>query len=82
MAKVIRERPQECVGHCRLLELELRTIPGDESHALRADALDLDGACAVVATIGTTSSTAMSVEFGMRGRGKNQRRSGCCQVAV
>jgi aromatic-L-amino-acid/L-tryptophan decarboxylase len=43
----------------RLLELELRTVPGDEDFAMRADALDLDGACAVVATIGTTSSTAI-----------------------
>ena len=43
----------------RLLELELRAVPGDEHHAMRADALDLDGACAVVATIGTTSSTAI-----------------------
>jgi aromatic-L-amino-acid/L-tryptophan decarboxylase len=43
----------------RLLELELRTVPGDEHYAMRADALDLDGACAVVATIGTTSSTAI-----------------------
>jgi aromatic-L-amino-acid decarboxylase len=43
----------------RLLELELRTVPGDEAHAMRADALDLAEACAVVATIGTTSSTAI-----------------------
>ena len=43
----------------RLLELELRTVPGDERYALRADALDLEGACAVVGTIGTTSSTAI-----------------------
>jgi aromatic-L-amino-acid decarboxylase len=43
----------------RLLELELRTVPSDEDFAMRADALDLDGACAVVATIGTTSSTAI-----------------------
>jgi aromatic-L-amino-acid/L-tryptophan decarboxylase len=43
----------------RLLELELRTVPGDENYALRADALDLADACAVVATIGTTSSTAI-----------------------
>ena len=43
----------------RLLELELRTVPTDERHGMRADALDLDGACAVVATIGTTSSTAI-----------------------
>ena len=43
----------------RLLELELRAIPGDASHAMRTDALDLSDACAVVATIGTTSSTAI-----------------------
>lgn len=43
----------------RLLELELRTVPGDERYAMRADRLDLDRACAVVATIGTTSSTAI-----------------------
>ena len=43
----------------RLLELELRTAPGDAAHALRLDALDLTHACAVVATIGTTSSTAI-----------------------
>jgi aromatic-L-amino-acid decarboxylase len=43
----------------RLLELDVRTVPGDEHHALRADALDLEGACAAVATIGTTSSTAI-----------------------
>lgn len=43
----------------KLLELEVRTVPGDERHAMRADLLDLEGACAVVATIGTTSSTAV-----------------------
>ncbi len=43
----------------RLLELDVRTVPGDERHALRADLLDLTDACAVVATIGTTSSTAI-----------------------
>jgi aromatic-L-amino-acid decarboxylase len=43
----------------RLLDLELRTVPGDARYAMRADALDLDDACAVVATIGTTSSTAI-----------------------
>ena len=43
----------------RLLELELRTVPGDAGFALRPDALDLDGACAVVATIGTTSSASI-----------------------
>ncbi|MGH3110774.1 MAG: pyridoxal phosphate-dependent decarboxylase family protein [Gaiellaceae bacterium] len=43
----------------KLLELELRTVPGDDEFRLRADLLDLDGACAVVATIGTTSSTSV-----------------------
>lgn len=43
----------------RLLELELRTVPGDDRYAMRPAALDLEGACAVVATIGTTSSTAI-----------------------
>jgi aromatic-L-amino-acid/L-tryptophan decarboxylase len=43
----------------RLLELDLRTVPSDENYAMRAGALDLDGACAVFATIGTTSSTAI-----------------------
>ena len=44
---------------CRLLELDVRTVPGDELHAMRTDAVDVDGACALVATIGTTSSTAI-----------------------
>ncbi|MGL6279542.1 MAG: pyridoxal phosphate-dependent decarboxylase family protein, partial [Gaiella sp.] len=44
---------------CRLLELELRKVPVDDVHALRLDRLDLDGACAVVAAIGTTASTAI-----------------------
>ena len=43
----------------RLLELELRTTPVDASFALRPDQLDLDGACALVATVGTTSSAAV-----------------------
>ena len=43
----------------RLLELELRSTPVDETFALRADQLDLHDACAVVATVGTTSSTAV-----------------------
>ena len=43
----------------RLLELELRTTPVDGSFALRPDLLDLDGACALVATVGTTSSAAV-----------------------
>ncbi|MEO5576520.1 MAG: pyridoxal-dependent decarboxylase [Gaiellaceae bacterium] len=42
---------------CRILELEARTTPVDEGFRLRPDALDLTGACAVVATIGTTSTS-------------------------
>jgi len=41
---------------CRLLELELRLAPVDETFALRPEPLDLDGACAVVGTVGTTST--------------------------
>jgi aromatic-L-amino-acid decarboxylase len=44
---------------CRILELELRKVPADEAFRLRADALDLEGACAVVASIGTTSSSSV-----------------------
>ena len=44
---------------CRLLELELRKTPADEAYRLRPDLLDLDGACAVVATVGTTSCTSV-----------------------
>ena len=43
----------------RLLELELRTVPGDETFAMRPELVDLTDACALVATIGTTSSTAI-----------------------
>ena len=43
----------------KLLELELRKVPVDGEFRLRTDLLDLDGACAVVATIGTTSSTSV-----------------------
>jgi aromatic-L-amino-acid decarboxylase len=44
---------------CRLLELETRAAPADEAFRLRPDALDLSGACAVVATIGTTSTSSI-----------------------
>ena len=44
---------------CRLLDLEVRKIPADEAFRLRPDALDLTGACAAVATVGTTSSTSV-----------------------
>jgi aromatic-L-amino-acid decarboxylase len=43
----------------RLLELELRVAPGDEAQAMRTEGVDLTDACAVVATIGTTSTTAI-----------------------
>ena len=43
----------------RLLELELRVVPGDDDFRLRADQLRLDDACAVVATIGTTSTASI-----------------------
>ena len=44
---------------CRLLELEVRPTPADSEFRLRPDALDLSGACAVVATVGTTSSSSV-----------------------
>jgi aromatic-L-amino-acid decarboxylase len=43
----------------RLLELELRKVPVGDAFRLRPELLDLEGACAVVATIGTTSSTSV-----------------------
>ncbi|HXF97619.1 MAG TPA: aminotransferase class V-fold PLP-dependent enzyme [Gaiellaceae bacterium] len=43
----------------RLLELELRPVPVDAEFRLRPDLLDLDGACAVVATAGTTGAGAV-----------------------
>jgi aromatic-L-amino-acid decarboxylase len=44
---------------CRLLELEVRKVPADEEFRLRPEELDLSGACAVVATVGTTSCTSV-----------------------
>jgi len=44
---------------CRLLGMELRKVPVDEEFRLRPEALDLDGASAVVATVGTTSTTSV-----------------------
>jgi aromatic-L-amino-acid/L-tryptophan decarboxylase len=44
---------------CRILALETRTTAVDEGFRLRPDALDLRDACAVVATIGTTSSSSI-----------------------
>ena len=48
---------------CRLLELELRTVPVDEAFRMRTDALEQELAkgdvCAVTATVGTTSTTSV-----------------------
>jgi aromatic-L-amino-acid decarboxylase len=48
---------------CRLLELELRTIPADDAFRMRTDRLAEELArgdvCAVVATVGTTSTTSV-----------------------
>ena len=43
----------------RLLELDLRKVPADEEFRMRPDLLDLEDACAVVATIGTTGAAAV-----------------------
>jgi aromatic-L-amino-acid/L-tryptophan decarboxylase len=43
----------------RLLGLETRKVPLDDEFRLDADALDLTGAAALVATVGTTSTTAV-----------------------
>jgi len=44
---------------CRLLELEVRKVPSDGAFRLRPELLELGDACAVVATVGTTSSTSV-----------------------
>jgi aromatic-L-amino-acid decarboxylase len=43
----------------KLLELDLRKVPADDELRLRPDLLDLEGACAVVATVGTTSAASV-----------------------
>jgi aromatic-L-amino-acid decarboxylase len=43
----------------RILELDLRKVPVDDEFALRPELLELDDACAVVATIGTTSAASI-----------------------
>ena len=43
----------------RLLELELRKAPVDDDYRLRPETFELDDACAVVATIGTTGVAAV-----------------------
>jgi aromatic-L-amino-acid decarboxylase len=44
---------------CKLLELELRKTPADAEYRLDVGRLDLTDACAVVATVGTTSCTSV-----------------------
>jgi aromatic-L-amino-acid/L-tryptophan decarboxylase len=44
---------------CRILGLEARATPVDDAFRLRVDALDLTDACAVVATVGTTSTSSI-----------------------
>jgi aromatic-L-amino-acid/L-tryptophan decarboxylase len=43
----------------RILELELRKVPVDDEFALRPGLLELEDACAVVATVGTTSAASI-----------------------
>ena len=43
----------------RILELELRKVAVDAELRLRPDLVDLDGACALVATVGTTSAASV-----------------------
>jgi aromatic-L-amino-acid decarboxylase len=43
----------------KTLGLELRKVPVDDAYRLRPDALDLGGACAAVATVGTTSTASV-----------------------
>jgi aromatic-L-amino-acid decarboxylase len=43
----------------RLLELELRKVPVDDEYRMRPELLELDRACAAVATIGTTGAGAV-----------------------
>ena len=43
----------------RLLGLDVRRAPVDAEFRLRTDALELEGACAAVATVGSTSTTAV-----------------------
>ena len=57
---------------CRLLGPRARTVPVDDEPRLRPDALDLSGACAVVATVGTTSTSLGRP--GRRGRCSSARR--------
>jgi aromatic-L-amino-acid decarboxylase len=42
-----------------MLGMELRKVPSDDAFRMRADALELDDVAAVVATVGTTSTTSV-----------------------
>ena len=44
---------------CRILGLEMRHAPVDDAFRMRVDGLDLSDACAVVAAVGTTSTTSV-----------------------
>lgn len=44
---------------CRLLGLQPRKVPSDSTYRLDPEQLDLSGACAAVATLGTTSTGAV-----------------------
>lgn len=57
----------------RLLELEVRTTPVDAAFSLRPDRLDLTDACAVVATVGTTSSAAVDPVAAIAARAAAER---------
>jgi aromatic-L-amino-acid decarboxylase len=43
----------------RILELSVRKVPVDDAFRLRPELLDLGGACAVVATVGTTGTSSV-----------------------
>jgi aromatic-L-amino-acid/L-tryptophan decarboxylase len=43
----------------RILELDMRPVPLDDAYRLRPELLELGDACAVVATVGTTSAAAI-----------------------
>ncbi len=43
----------------RMLGMEMRKVPCDDAFRMRVDALELDDAAAVVATVGTTSTTSV-----------------------
>ena len=57
--RLLRDTHSSTAKAARLLELELRPVPADDRCALRPDLLELSDACAVVATVGTTSSAAV-----------------------